>query len=44
LPRLLRVGALRRLTRLAPFLFSFFHPLGEAGLRIDKPFSGISHI
>jgi hypothetical protein len=36
--------ALRSLTRLAAFLFSFFHPLGEAGLRIDKPFSGITHI
>lgn len=44
LPRLLRVRSLRRLTRLTAFLFSFFHSLSEAGLRIDKPFSGITHI
>jgi len=44
LPNLFRVGTLRTLTRLAAFLFSFFHALGEARLRIDKPFSGITHI
>jgi hypothetical protein len=44
LPGLLGVGTLRRLTCLASFLFSFFHALGEAGLRIDEAFSGVTHI
>ena len=44
LPGLLRVRTLHSLTRLAALLFSFFHALGKAGLRIDKPFSGITHI
>ncbi len=43
LPGLLRVRTLRSLTRLAAFLFSFFHSLGEAGLRIDEAFSGVTH-
>ncbi len=44
LSNLFRVGTLRSLTRFAAFLFSFFHALGEARFRIDKPFSGITHI
>jgi hypothetical protein len=31
------------LAGLASFLFPFFHALGEAGLRVDEAFSGITH-
>jgi hypothetical protein len=43
LPHALRVGTLSILAGLASFLFSFFHALGEAGFRVDEPFSGITH-
>ena len=33
-----------RLPRLALFFFAFFHPLGEAGFRVDEAFSGITHV
>src|SRR5919106_2773505 len=39
----LRVAALRGLSCLLLFLFAFFHALGEAGLRVDEPFSGVTH-
>jgi len=26
------------------FFFPFFHPLGEAGFRVDESFSGITHV
>jgi hypothetical protein len=39
----LGIGTLASLTCLAFFLFSFFHALGEAGLRVDEAFSGITH-
>jgi len=44
LPRAFRVQALDTLTGLASFLFAFFHPLGEAGLRVDEAFSSVTHI
>lgn len=40
----LRIAALRTLAGPALLLLSFFHPLGEAGFRIDEPFSGITHV
>ncbi len=44
MPSLLGIGTFRGLTRLAAFLFTFFHALGEAGFRIDESFSGITHM
>src|SRR5205814_9117931 len=26
------------------FFFAFFHPLGEAGFRVDESFSGVTHV
>jgi hypothetical protein len=40
----LRVRTLAGLTRLALFFFALFHPLGEAGFRIDESFSGVTHV
>jgi len=40
----LGVEARARLPRLPLFFFAFFHPLGEAGFRVDEPFSGITHV
>jgi hypothetical protein len=39
----LRVRTLSILAGLTSFLFAFFHTLGEAGLRVDEAFSGITH-
>jgi hypothetical protein len=44
LPRTLRVRTLPCLAGLAFFLFAFFHPLGEAGFRVDESFSSVTHI
>jgi hypothetical protein len=44
LARALRVYSLRRLAVLLPFLLALFHTLGEAGLRVDEAFSGITHM
>ena len=43
LSQTLWIGTLSILAGLATFLFPFFHALGEAGLRIDEAFSGITH-
>ena len=40
----LGIESLARLPRLPLFFFAFFHPLGEAGFRVDEPFSGITHV
>jgi len=38
------IGALARLPCLLLFFFAFFHSLGEAGFRVDEPFSGVTHV
>jgi hypothetical protein len=40
----LRVRAFAALARLPLFFFAFFHPLGEAGFRVDESFSGVTHV
>jgi len=37
------VTALGALAGFAFFLLALFHPLGEAGFRVDESFSGITH-
>ena len=43
LARPLGIRRFRGLAGLLLFLFPFFHSLGEAGLRVDEPFSSITH-
>ena len=44
LPHQLGIGPLTALACSSFFLFSFFHALGEAGLRVDEAFSGVTHV
>jgi hypothetical protein len=43
LPRALGIGTHDREPASLLLLLALFHPLGEAGLRIDESFSGITH-
>jgi ATP-dependent helicase Lhr and Lhr-like helicase len=40
----LGIGAFPSLPCLPLFLLAFFHTLGEAGLRVDEAFSGVTHV
>jgi hypothetical protein len=39
----LGIGPAGGLSRFPLFLLTLFHPLGEAGFRVDESFSGITH-